>query len=539
MPDAVDGVYLGVDVGTSATRVSLVRPGGHAAVASAGYRTVRAGHGRVEQDPAAWSRALAAALRRLIAHGADLSEVTAVGLCGQTPTLIPVDAAGRPVRAALTWQDTRATAEAAELADRFGDPEPLIGTALPWSAANLPAKLAWLARHEPDTVRRTRWLLQPKDLVGLWLTGSAASDPWSSKGICRVTDSRAGGCGAFGVRLALGRLPAGRGGVGPARHRHAPRRPGGSGCRAGVPVCVGWSDALAQVLAAGCFERGSGFVFSGTSAIVGAPVAGRGAGLFGVPGSCAPAPLLYGPTQSSGASVAWVARLLGCRPADVPVLAAQASAGPWPAFVPYLSGERAPLWNADVRGLLLGLAAEHGPAEIARAVLTGTMLGARHVLDAVEEATGERIAEIEFTGRGAGDPAWEAIALETLGVRVRFHSDPDLSARGAAMLAAIMAGASPAQASAVLGDATRSAAPSEAERARAGGCPPGTAAPATPRWPGCRPRAVTQMGKEPRPGAGPDRPCPPGSSPWSGRRPPDKPGRSCAGSSSPRCPRSS
>ena len=129
MPDAVDGVYLGVDAGTSATRVSLVRRGGHAVVASAGYRTVRSGNGRVEQDPAAWSRALAAALRRLIA----------VGLCGQTPALVPVDAAGRPVRAALTWQDTRATAEAAEPADRFGDPEPLIGTALPWSAANLPA----------------------------------------------------------------------------------------------------------------------------------------------------------------------------------------------------------------------------------------------------------------------------------------------------------------------------------------------------------------------------------------------------------------
>jgi xylulokinase len=200
LPDVVDGVYLGVDVGTSATRVSLVRPGGHALVASAGYRTVRAGPGRVEQDPAAWSRALAAALRRLTARGADLREVTAVGLCGQTPTLVPVDAAGRPVRAALTWQDTRATAEAAELADRFGDPEPLIGTALPWSAANLPAKLAWLARHEPDTVRRTRWLLQPKDLVGLWLTGSAASDPWSSKGICRVTD----GAPAVAVLLACG-----------------------------------------------------------------------------------------------------------------------------------------------------------------------------------------------------------------------------------------------------------------------------------------------------------------------------------------------
>ena len=133
--------------------------------------------------------------------------------------------------------------------------------------------------------------------------------------------------------------------------------------------------------------------------------------------------------------------------------------------MPYLSGERAPLWNADVRGLLLGLAAEHGPAEIARAVLTGTLLSARHVLDAVEAATGVRIAEVEFTGRGAGDPAWEAIALETLGAQVRFHSDPDLSARGAAMLAAIMTGASPAQASAGLGDATRTAAPSAAELA--------------------------------------------------------------------------
>src|SRR5258705_2904710 len=205
--------------------------------------------------------------------------------------------------------------------------------------------------------------------------------------------------------------------------------------------------------------------------MAGPPAAGRAAGLFSVPGSCAPAPLLYGPTQSSGASVAWVTRLLGCRPADVPVLATQASAGPWPAFVPYLSGERAPLWNADVRGLLLGLAAEHGPAEIARSVLTGTLLSARHVLDAVEAATGSRIAEVEFTGRGAGDPAWEAIALETLGARVRFHSDPDLSARVAAMLAAIMAGARPPRA-----------------RARRGGAAPPPAPP--PRAPGPGPRAA-------------------------------------------------
>lgn len=450
--------YLGIDVGTSATRVGIVGDG-FTVVASAGYPTRRGSGGQVEQDPASWSAALASALGTL-----DLRSVTAIGLCGQTPTLVPVDAEGVPVRPALTWQDTRATAEAAELSDRLGDPEPLIGTALPWSAANIPAKLLWLARHEPDTLRRTRWLLQPKDLVGFELTGSPASDPWSSKGICRVSD----GAPAASVLDACGwPLEA----CPPVSAAWAPRGVVGAaaadrfGLPEGIPVCVGWSDALAQTLAAGCFERRSAFVFSGTSAIVGAPATGGAAGLFSVPRTCAPAALLYGPTQSSGASVAWVARLLGCQPADVPGLAMAAASDAIPAFVPYLSGERAPLWNQDVRGLLLGLAAEHGPAEIARAVMAGTLLSARHVLEAVAEATGGELGEIEFVGRGTGDPTWEALALETLGGRIRFHSDPDMSARGAAMLAAIMTGLSHGEASARFGDQTRTASPGAGELA--------------------------------------------------------------------------
>lgn len=454
------GVFLGVDVGTSATRVSVLAEG-RSVVASAGYPTRRGGDGVAEQDPRAWSEALASALRQV---GPGLRAVTAVGLCGQTPTLVPVDAAGTPVRAALTWQDTRAAAEAAELEARFGDPEPLIGTALPWSAANTPAKLLWLARHEPAVVSRTRWLLQPKDVIGLELTGAPASDPWSSKGICRVSD----GAPAAPVLAACGWPEAAcppiaaawepRGVVCSAAARRF-------GLPAGIPVGVGWSDALTQTLAAGCFERRSGFVFSGTSAIVGAPVADhrrRAAGLFSVPETCAPAPLLYGPTQSSGASVAWAARLLGCSAADVPALAARAGRA-LPTFVPFLAGERAPLWNQDVRGLLLGLAEEHGPAEIARAVMTGTLLSARHVLDTVEEATGSAVGEIEFVGRGTGDATWEALALETLGARVRFHSDPDMSARGAAILAAIMTGIPLARALADLGDPVRAASPSPAD----------------------------------------------------------------------------
>src|SRR5262249_43227140 len=129
------------------------------------------------------------------------------------------------------------------------------------------------------------------------------------------------------------------------------------GLPAGAPVSVGWSDALSEILAAGSFERSTGFVFSGTSSIVGATVEDeevRSRGLFSVPTTGAPRALLYGPMQAGGATVEWAARLLGCAPAELSSLAATAK-GALPVFVPYLSGERSPLWDQDVRGAFLGL----------------------------------------------------------------------------------------------------------------------------------------------------------------------------------------
>lgn len=453
--------FLGIDVGTSATRVSVIDAQGTLlAGASCGFSTDVRGPGQAEQDPRQWLEALRGALVEIAAS----SPPAAVGICGQTPTLVPVHAVG--VRPALTWQDTRAGLEAAELGARFGDPRPLIGTTLAWSPANLPAKLLWLARHEPEALSSTRWLLQPKDFIGLELTGRVVSDPWSSKGICTVSD----GSPAEAVLAACGWLATVCPPTAAAWERagtvteEAARR---YGLPEGIPVSVGWSDALAQVLAACCFVRESGFFFTGTSAIAGTPVAGyevSAPGLFSVPTSCAPLALCYGPTQSSGASVSWVARVLGCRPADVAAIAAKAKGEP-PSFVPYLSGERAPLWDPDVRALFLGLSADHGPAEIALAVVEGVLGSARHVLSLAESATGVPIEEVEVVGRGVGDPSFESLALRSFGATLRFHPDVELSARGTAMLAAAAAGAELGEATRSMGDRPRIARRTEADRA--------------------------------------------------------------------------
>lgn len=451
--------YLGIDVGTSALRATLLGEGGALVkTTSASYTTAPRRGAEREQEPEDWLRALLSALEQLPLHDVVPS---AVGLCGQTPTLVLVDEDSQPVRPAMTWQDTRAASEAAELADRLGDPTPLVGTQLPWSAANMPAKLLWLARHEPSVVKLTRWLLQPKDYLGLALTGRAVSDAWSTKGICRVTDGRPAtevleACG-WGTRACPPTAPPWdvAGEVSSAASARF-------GLPAGTPVTVGWSDALAQVLAAGCYQRQSAFFFSGTSAIVGAPAAVdslAAGGLFHVPESCSPLPLLYGPTQTSGAAISWVAALLGVDTDAVATMAIGATGGS-PAFVPYLAGERAPLWDSDVRAVFLGVGTEHGPAHLARAVLEGVFLSARHVLSLVEGAGAGTIERIEVVGRGVGTPAWERIALASLGATLGFHDDPDLSARGAAMLGAIASGAELSSAAALLGAQCRTVHPS-------------------------------------------------------------------------------
>ena len=211
------------------------------------------------------------------------------------------------------------------------------------------------------------------------------------------------------------------------------------GVAEGLPVSVGWSDAMAAMLAVGAFERPSAFVLAGTSSIVGVSSAENlppHPRLLQLPAACAPLAVHYGPTEASGASVEWLARLLRCEAAEVLALAASLEPDCPPVFVPYLSGERAPIWRTDVRGVLLGVGFEHGPADLARAVVDGVCLSEADVLAVAEEHTGMAPADVAVAGRGAGEPPWLEGRLAGLGRPLRVLGEPDASALGAAMLGA-------------------------------------------------------------------------------------------------------
>jgi xylulokinase len=197
------------------------------------------------------------------------------------------------------------------------------------------------------------------------------------------------------------------------------------------------------MLAIGVFAQSEGFINCGTADVVGVSLAqepAQTAPLLDIPLTCAPKPVLFGPTQAGGGSVAWLARLLGHTP-DESVQLAASGREQNAVFVPYLAGERAPVWRGDVRGCYLGLDASSGPADIARATLLGVGFSDRHVLETALSVADTTKDRVRIAGAAAADPVWRDIRLETLGRTIEVVDEPQVTALGAAMLAACAAGA--------------------------------------------------------------------------------------------------
>ncbi len=448
--EGAEEVVLAIDVGTSSTRVALVVGTDLVLVAERQQRTDRPRPGWAEQDPASWWANVCSAGQELAQARPDLMrQVAGVGIVGQTPTLVLVDRELRPTVPAIIWQDQRASAQAAWLHKHL-DPQELtdrLGMTLPMDATYPAARLRWLAEHRPEQLTRTAIILQPKDYVVAQLTGAVGSDAWCSKGLVNVLDGRTDAeylamCGIDASQVptcgepweASGRVTA-----------EAAVR---TGIPAGVPVTIGWSDALAGMLAAGVFaEAPQGFVLTGTSDIVGVTTPDdvpEGHGLLVVPSHLAAGTgVVYGPTQSGGQSLTWLANSVLRRPVDD--VADTLPASPdrrldAPIFLPYLQGERAPLWDASARGVLLGLTAAHTDADLLYAVLEGVAFSNRHVLEVATDAAGVIAPICILGGRPSQMDRWNRIRCDVLGLPVEVAAVDETSLVGAGILARIQTG---------------------------------------------------------------------------------------------------
>lgn len=427
-------LVLGIDIGTSSVKALFLEPNADFFRRDEEKLSINRNGSEVQQD----SQEYLGAVAKLISRNQDLIDsVISIGLSGQTPTVVCADEHGNATFPALIWQDNRAEKEAQELKEKFGNPLPLIGTSLPWAASACPAKMFWLAKNKPEVVQKTKWIFQPKDFVGFHMTGESVSDAWSSKGLCNVLTSSPIHELLDYVGWKKTVVPEIRQGY-ESRGGISASGAGFFGLPEGIPVSVGWSDAMTGMLALGVMTKPTSFIITGTSAIVGSSsriTPNDGRNLYVIPESCSPLPITYGPTQTSGGAINWLSELLGISADELITLGSDDNSIRVPQFLPYIAGERAPLWRNDIRGRFLDIDVAHAKSSFARSVMEGISWAERQVVEEAERITNQSIDEVVLGGHAGNDKRWEKVRTRTLGRRTLRYEDPDTTTRGSAILA--------------------------------------------------------------------------------------------------------
>jgi xylulokinase len=431
-------LFLGVDVGTTSIKAGLYDIAGQIiAHFRRPYPTARPAQGIVEQNPEDWTDGIGAAMDAVLTDD-RADRVAAVGLCSQVNTDVFVDAAGRAVAPAIMWQDNRAAPEAARLDAGISAEDKVAwwGAPLPIGASHVLARMAWMARERPDLYAETRHVMTPKDYCLRALAGIAIADAMSN---------------FFVVGLDLGYVEPLIARVAGARERLAPLHAfteivgeiqlGSSRRRA--PVVAGTMDAWSGLFGAGVYKAGQAVYISGTSEILAVSSATR----IGAPGvvtfpTAAGLNIHAGPTQSGADSLRWWGETIGRDVSAVLSEAAKADRTGRPIlFLPHLQGERAPLWDSDLRGAFIGIDGRAAAPDFALAVMEGVALSARMLLGALDEAAGEKIPTLFHAGGGARSDLWSQIRADCLGRPLHRVMEPDVGCLGAAIMAAVGIGA--------------------------------------------------------------------------------------------------
>ncbi len=451
-------LLLGVDGGTEGVRVGLFdAAGGLLAIARHAYPTRFPRAGRAEQDPADWWAGVVSGIRAVLAEsGVDPARVAGIATAATSFTMVCVDAHDRPLRPALMWMDSRASAEAAEIAATGSEALRCSGGQA--SAEWMLAKAMWLHRHEPETYAATTWFADYAEWVAFRMTGERAASADSAAIRCYYDPLRGGWpvdlWDAVGLPDLRARVPDRVVLMGDVVGSLTPAAAVELGLPEGVPVAAGGADAFVAMLGLGVTRPGSLAMVTGSSHVHMLQTAEPRytEGLFGsytdavVPGQFT----IEGGQITTGAMVSWYARLLqGGAPGPTDSrqlferLNAQAEQLPpgseGVVALDYWQGNRTPHVDPHARGVIWGLSLSHGPHHVFRALIESVCYGTESII-ATMRAAGNPVEEVVACGGALNSPLWVQTHADVSGLPIRTTGSSDVAVLGAAVLAAAGAG---------------------------------------------------------------------------------------------------
>ena len=409
-------MILAYDIGTTNLKGALVSASG--AVVARAQVPVRMVESRDpdrrECDANTWLSGIAVVTAQLGLR--ERGRIRGVVVSANGPTLVPVDADGDPLDFAMTWMDRRAREEA-DIVAEFSD--------TPLDASFYLPKAYWIMRHKPDIYERTRYFLPCAEYVSFFLTRNAVRIVptqsfkdffWNEGAIPRLgMDAE-----KFPPFVEIGDL------LGTVSNEAQETL----GIPEGLPVFAGGPDFVMSILGTACILPGRACDRAGTSEGVNlcwsAPVHDRR--LLCFPHVVRGAFNVSAMISSSGSALEWAARTLGGSTGEIDALVREAQEAEPGArrllFLPFLTPERFPIWDPDIRGAFLGLTLDHGRAEMIRAVVESTGFAVRTVIAAME-ADGCHVADLRVTGGLARLPLWCQARADITGKKVLLPEQED------------------------------------------------------------------------------------------------------------------
>ncbi len=438
---------LGIDIGTSACKLAVFDKFGNAVVsASAEYPVHYPQIGWAEQNPDDWWRGVCRAMHELW-ETVDPETIAAVGVDGQSWSAVAIDKNGEVLCPTPIWMDTRSRLECERAAKEIGEEKlfALSGNAL--SPTYSTGKVLWMKAHTPDIFAETEYILQSNSYIVYRLTEKVSHD--LSQGYAFSCFDMKKLCWDLDMAKALG-IPET---ILPSLFRSdeivgtvTEKASLLTELPIGTPVVAGGLDAACATLGAGVIKVGQtqeqGGTSEGMSICIDEPRSDKCLILCPhvVPGLW----LLQGGTTGGGGVMRWLSRELGesenASFKRLDELAATVPAGSdGVIFLPYMAGERSPIWDADAKGIFYGLDFSKTRAHLIRSALEGVAFSLRHNID-VAESAGVKVGEMQATGGSANSRLWTQIKADVTQKTIIVSSSDNSTTWGAAILAGIGVG---------------------------------------------------------------------------------------------------
>lgn len=454
--DIMSEILLGIDIGTSACKVVAFKKNGEViGHSNRDYKVFYPQKGWAEQNPLDWWEAICLAIKDLISSGLNPDNIKGIGLDGQSWSAIAIDKQGEVLCNTPIWMDTRAEKICEDLIKKYGEDKFFNVSGNPVKPSYTMPKVLWYKENMPEVYNNTYKILQSNSFIAYKLTDKISQEPSQGYG-WNCYDMKKGEwdtslCEEMGVNPDfLPPIIPCHGIVGTVTKEASIK----TGLKLGTPVVAGGLDAACGTLGAGVYKEGQtqeqGGQAGGMSICLNESKADKTLilGAHVVPDLY----LLQGGTVGGGGAVNWyekefcfeereTAKENGTNSFyEMDKNASEINEGSdGVIFLPYLAGERSPIWDTNAKGVFYGIDFSTTKSHFSRAVMEGVAYSLRHNLETAEKA-GANADVLCSMGGAANSRLWTQIKADVTGKKIVVPSSDTATALGAAILAGVGTG---------------------------------------------------------------------------------------------------